>query len=130
REIASEYGAALSKAKGGEQDKLKSQLKAAQGEVDRSLVSFDGGKSRWDNSPVAGEFQNGNQESMMVSKDISGTSYYFFLDGKLWKYIRVLDKSAAGGDYKKFSKYVEDKFGKGRAKKGEVTPGQGETQFI
>lgn len=130
REVASEYGAALVKAKGGEQDKLKSQQKAAQGEVDRSLVSFDSGKSRWDSSPVAGEFQYNNQESMMVSKDISGTSYYFFLDGKLWKYIRVLDKSAAGGDYKKFSKYVEDKFGKGRAKKGEVTPTQGETQFI
>jgi hypothetical protein len=130
REVASEYGAALAKAKGGEQDKLKAQLKAAQGEVDRSLVSFDSGKTRWDNSPVAGEFTYGNQESMMVSKDISGSSYYFFLDGKLWKYIRILDKSAAGGDYKKFSKYVEDKFGKGRAKKGEITPGQGDTQFI
>lgn len=131
REVASEYSAALAKTKdAGEQGKLKNQLKAAQAEVDKSLTSFEHGKSRWDNSPVAGEFQYDNQESMMVSKDIAGTSYYFFVDGKLWKHVRVLDKKSAGGDFKKFSKYVEDKFGKGRSKKGEVTPGQGETQYL
>jgi hypothetical protein len=131
REVASEYNAALAKTKdAGEQGKLKTQLKAAQSEVDRSLISFQNGKSRWDNSPVAGEFTYDNQESMLVSKDISGSTYYFFVDSKLWKYVRVLDKSAAGGDFKKFSKYVEDKFGKGRGKKGEVTPGQGDTQWL
>lgn len=131
REIATEYNAALAKTKdAGEQGKLKTQMKSAQAEVDRSLTTFDKGKSKWDNSPVAGEFTYDNQESMLVSKDISGTTYYFFVDGKLWKYVRVLDKSAAGGDFKKFSKYVEDKFGKGRTKKGEVTPGQGETQWL
>lgn len=127
REIASEYNAASAKSKNAG---TASQIKAAQAEVDRSLTQFDHGKSRWDNSPIAGEFTYDNQESMLVSKDISGTSYYFFVDGKLWKYVRVLDKKAAGGDFKKFSKYIEDKFGKGRAKKGEVTPGQGETQWL
>jgi hypothetical protein len=131
REIATEYNAALAKTKdAGEQGKLKTQLKSALADVDKSMTSFEHGKSRWDNSPVAGEFTYDNQESMMVSKDISGTTYYFFVDGKLWKYVRVLDKNAAGGDFKKFSKYVEDKFGKGRGKKGEVTPGQGETQWL
>jgi len=94
------------------------------------LVPFVGGKSRWDNSPVAGEFTYDNEESMMVSKDINGATYYFFLDGKLWKYVRVMDKKAAGGDFKKFSKYIEDKFGKGREKSGEVTPGQGDTKWL
>lgn len=131
REIASEYNAALAKTKDpGEQGRLKTALKSAQAEVDRSLITFEKGKSKWDSSPIAGEFTYNNQESMLVSKDMSGTTYYFFLDGKLWKYVRVLDKSAAGGDFKKFSKYVEGKFGKGRVKKGEVTPGQGETQWI
>lgn len=131
REITSEYNAALAKTKAaGEQGKLKTQLKSALADIDRSLISFEHGKSRWDNSPVAGEFNYDNQESMLVSKDISGTTYYFFLDGKLWKYVRVLDKGAAGGDFKKFSKYVEDKFGKGRMKKGEATPGQGDTQWL
>jgi hypothetical protein len=131
RELASEYSAALSKTKdAGQQSKLKNDLKAAQSEVDKSTFSFTGGKSRWDSSPIAGEFSYDNQESMMMSKDISGTTYYFFLDGKLWKYVRILDKKAAGGDFKKFSKYIEDKFGKGREKKGEVTPGQGDTHWL
>ena len=131
REIASEYNAALAKTKDpGQQGKLKTALKSAQAEVDRSLTAFNKGKSKWDNSPVAGEFNYDNEESMLVSKDISGTSYYFFVDGKLWKYVRVLEKRAAGGDFKKFSKYVEGKFGKGRTKTGEVTPGQGDTKWI
>jgi hypothetical protein len=131
REIASEFNAALAKTKdAGKQAELKSQLKAAQAEVDRSHTSFDSGKSKWDSSPIAGEFTYNNQESMLVSKDITGTTYYFFVDGKLWKYVRIMDKSAAGGDFKKFSKYVEDKFGKGREKSGEVTPGQGATKWL
>jgi hypothetical protein len=130
RELATEYNAALAKTKdAGQQSKLKNELKTAQSEVDKT-VSFQGGKSRWDSSPIAGEFTYNNEESMMMSKDISGTTYYFFLDGKLWKYVRVLDKKAAGGDFKKFSKYIEDKFGKGREKKGEVTPGQGDTHWL
>jgi hypothetical protein len=34
------------------------------------------------------------------------------------------------GDFKKFASSVEGKFGKGRAKKGEVAPGAGEGQWL
>lgn len=96
--------------------------------IEKTLVNFENKGSRWDNSPVAGEFTYGNGESMMTAKGKDGSeSYYFFHDGKLWKVVKLLDKK---GDFKKFSSAIESKFGKGRAKKGEITPGQGNTQWL
>jgi hypothetical protein len=77
---------------------------------------------------VSGEFTYGNNEAMVASKGKDADVYYFFSDGKLWKIVKVLKN--ASGDFKKFSAQVEGKFGKGRAKKGEVTPGQGNTQWL
>ena len=131
REIAATYNAEIAKTKdAGKQAKLKAEAKRAQAEVEKSRVEFEGGKSRWDNSPIAGEYTYDNGESMLVAKGPGTDSYYFFLNGKLWKVVKVLDKQTAGADFKKFSKLVEDKFGKGRVKKGEVTPGQGNTQWL
>lgn len=130
RELAVTYNAEIAKTKdAGKQNKLKADLKSAQAAVGKSQVEFNGGKSRWDSSPVAGEFTYDNGESMLIAKGSGSDSYYFFLNGRLWKVVKVVDKQTAG-DFKKFSKSVEDKFGKGRSKKGEVTPGQGATQFI
>ena len=130
RELAVSYNAEIAKTKdAGKQAKLKADLKRAQADVARSPVEFQGGKSRWDSSPIAGEYTYDNGESMLVAKGAGADSYYFFLNGKLWKVVKVVDKQTAG-DFKKFSKSVEDKFGKGRNKKGEVTPGQGNTQWL
>jgi hypothetical protein len=132
RKLAAQYNEQIAKVKDpGKQAKLKADLKRAQGEVDRSLTNFEGASSRWDQSPIAGEFNYGNNESMLVAKGEGIGSYYFFVGGRLWKLVEVLDKSAAGGgDFKKFTQNIEDKFGKGRLKKGELTPGQGNTQWL
>lgn len=90
--------------------------------IEKSLVNFEGKSSRWDSSAIAGEFNYDDDQAMMVAKGKDGSeNYYFFRGGKLWKYVKVLDKK---GDYKKFTQGVEGKFGKGRVKKGELTPGQ------
>jgi hypothetical protein len=131
RQLNEHYTAEITKTKdSGKQAQLKTELKQAQSEVDKSLTNFEGGHSRWDSSPIAGEFTYGNSESVMASKDHGTDNYFFFVNGHLWKYIQVADKKEAGGDFKKFTHHVEDKFGKGRQKKGEVTPGQGQTQFV
>jgi len=131
RKLAAQYNEQIAKVKDpSKQAKLKADLKRAQGEVDRSLTNFEGGRSRWDQSPVAGEFNYDNNESMLVAKGEGIGSYYFFVGGRLWKLVEITDKAAAGGDFKKFSQAIEDKFGKGRPKKGELTPGQGSTQWI
>jgi len=131
RKLAAQYNEQIAKVKDpGKQAKLKADMKRAQGEVDHSLTNFEGGRSRWDQSPVAGEFNYDNNESMLVAKGEGTGSYYFFVSGKLWKLVEITDKGAAGGDFKKFSQAVEDKFGKGRLKKGELAPGQGSTQWV
>jgi len=132
RELAAQYAAQIAKTKdASKQSQLKSELKKAQSEVEKSLTSFEGGRSRWDSSPIAGEFTYDNSESMLVAKGTSSQDYYFFVNGKLWKIVKVLDKQAAGGgDFKKFTSVTEDKFGKGRLKKGELTPGHGSTQWL
>jgi hypothetical protein len=129
RKLAERYNAEIKKTHdAAKQAQLKASLKTAQSSLVKA--SFEGSSSRWDHSPVAGEFSYGNNESMLASKDDGSENYYFFLSGRLWKWYKALDKSAAGGDFKKFSQSVESKFGKGHAKKGELTPGQGQTQWI
>ena len=113
------------------QTKLRDDMKRAQASVQKSLVNFEGRGSRWDSSAVAGEFSYGNGESMVVYEDSGSQNYYFFLNGRLWKWYKALDSSAFGGNnFKKFSGSVEKKFGKGHAKTGELSPGQGKTQWV
>jgi hypothetical protein len=132
RKLEERYSAQIKKTHdAGKQAKLKSDLKRAQAEVSKGLVEFTGSSSRWDRSPVAGEFTYGNGESMLVAKDEGSENYYFFVSGHLWKWFKVLDKDAFGhGDFKKFAQSIEGKFGKGRLKKGEVSPGQGDGQWL
>jgi hypothetical protein len=130
RAIGEHYAAQMKKAKGGKQAKLEEEMKRAQAEVEKSRVEFQGSKSRWDSSPVAGEFNYGDDESMLVAKLGDGQSYYFFRDGQLWKWYKAIDASNVNGGFKKFSNSVEGSFGKGRAKKGEPNPGQGEMQWV
>lgn len=101
-------------------------------DIKSTRVEFEGSKSRWDSSPVAGEFNYGDDQSMLVAKDGKATSYYFFRDGHLWKWYKALDQAQFGGSggFKKFSSQIEGSFGKGRAKKGELNPNQGETQWV
>ena len=131
RRLEDVYDAQIQKTKdSGKKAQLRADLKRAQAEVAKSKVDFGGSSSRWDRSPIAGEFDYDNNESMLSAKEPDAENYYFFVSGRLWKWVRVMDKSAAGGDFKKFSSAIEGKFGKGRAKKGEIAKGQGETQYL
>ncbi len=114
------------------QSQLRDDLKRAQSEVQKSQVSFEGGhSSRWDGSAIAGEFTYGNNESMVVNKDEASENYYFFINGRLWKWYKALGESAFGGaNFGKFSQTIEKRFGKGHLKKGELSPGQGQTQWV
>jgi hypothetical protein len=113
------------------QSQLRDEMKRAQSEVQQSQVSFGDGHSRWDSSVIAGEFGHGDGESMVVYKDESSENYYFFLNGRLWKWYKALDDSAFGGNnFKRFSQSIEKKFGHGHEKKGELSAGQGQTQWI
>jgi hypothetical protein len=131
RKIAEQYESQISKAKGSKQSQLREDMKRAQTSVKNSQVSFDGSRSRWDSSAVAGEFTYGNSESMVVYEDEGSQNYYFFINGRLWKWYKAFDTRAFGGsNFKKFTTSIEKKFGKGHAKSGELSPGQGKTQWV
>lgn len=101
-------------------------------DISKTRVEFEGSKSRWDSSVIAGEFSYGDDESMLTAKVDGAQSFYFFRDGRLWKWYKALDQSKFGGSggFKKFASSLEGTFGKGRAKKGELNPNQGETQWV
>ncbi|HEX4351547.1 MAG TPA: hypothetical protein VHZ95_01510 [Polyangiales bacterium] len=128
RKLADHYNEAIKQTHdAGKQAQLKAAAKRSIGDFANSKVEFEGKSSRWDRSPIAGEFNYGEGQSMLVAKDETATNYYFFVNDHLWKWFKSFDQ---GGDFKKFSSSVEGKFGKGRLKKGELAPGQGQTQFI
>src|SRR3954466_5462449 len=76
RKIGERYAEQMKKADAGKQAKLKDEMKRAQADVDKSRVSFAGTRSRWDSSPIAGEFNYGEDESMLVVNDESSQNYY------------------------------------------------------
>lgn len=130
RKLEERYTAQMKKASGAKKAQLAEEMKREQAAVAKSRVEFSGSKSRWDSSPVAGEFNYDGDESMISAKSENGTNYYFFRDGQLWKWYKAVDAGAVSGGFKKFASSVESNFGKGRAKKGEPNPGQGEMQWI
>jgi hypothetical protein len=130
RKLAEQYEEQMAKASDSKKSRLRDELKSAQSEVASSKVDFEGRSSRWSSSAIAGEFVSGNGESMIIYEDSSSQNYYFFAGGRLWKWYKAFPSSSFGGSFKKFSASIEKKFGKGRAKTGEVAPGQGESQWI
>jgi hypothetical protein len=132
RKVGEQYAAKMKGADSAKQSKLRDEMKRTQSEIEKSRVAFEGSRSRWDSSPIAGEFNYGDDESMLTVKGDGSQSFYFFRDGRLWKWYKALDQAQFGGSsgFKKFSSSLEGTFGKGRAKKGELNPKQGEAQWI
>ena len=82
-----------------------------------NYVSFDGHKTGWDVSPVAGEFAQGNSEAMLVVANGRTRDMYFFVRGKLWKWYQELtdqDSDNALSAYRK-------RFGRGNPQRERVS---------
>ncbi len=127
--LKKEYTSKLKKAKGTSKHMLKSEYSRRLNAFKNSLVEFNG-RSRWDHTSISEEYTHGNGESMMVLQGDAFDSYYFFIDGRLWKWVRTMP-ARSFGSYKKFSRSIEKKFGKGYEKNGETNPGSGrEYRFI
>lgn len=70
--------------------RLRAQLEREVFEFRSAIIAFDGRRTGYEVSPVAGEFMVGSDESMLVLRDRGGDHFFFFIDGKLWKYGRLL----------------------------------------
>lgn len=123
QEAAREAGKQKGFGKHEAERRLAEQLR----QIEHGVFAFGGGRSRWDSGPIGDQFTHGNQESVLVYDDGDSRNYYFFIQGRLWKWYKSYPSRAFGGtDFKRFSKLVEKKFGRGRVKEGELYAGTGE----
>lgn len=98
------------------QDALYDAAKEQARRLSENYVSFDGHKTGWDVSPIAGEFAQGNGEAMLVVANGNTRDLYFFMRGKLWKWYRELtdqDSDNALAIYRK-------RFGRGSAQRERI----------
>ena len=80
------------------QDALYQEAQERVRRVSENFVAFDGQKTGWDVSPIGSEFTHGNRESMLVVAGKGSRDMYFFMQGKLWKWIRELSPETGAED--------------------------------
>ena len=73
-----------------ERAKRRAQLDREVFDFQSRLIAFDGRRTGYEVSAVAGEFMAGTDESMLVLKDPDGDHFFFFVNGRMWKYARML----------------------------------------
>ena len=130
--LTDQYGEKIKKAKGAAKAGLERELATRQKEIAGSHVfEFSGKSSRWDRTPIAGEFGYGTDESMLVLNDGESENYYFFLEGRLWKWVKLYPSSQFGGkNFGKFSTAIQGKFGKGYKKESELNGSSKKLSFL
>ena len=111
--VKEKYRPLIAKTKGAiEEDRLRLQAKQELAAIKKGLVEFDGRSSGWDVSFLKGEFTHNNGESMLVVRDDNSQNFYFFIDGRLWKWYKAFDASVfPAGNFGVFSAAVKKKFG-------------------
>ncbi len=89
-------------------DHERAALRAARdkelADVTGNEVVFDGRRTGWESSIIAGEFAAETQESLYLWRDGEVVHFFFLHEGKLWKYARRLEDGAGPfatrlGDY-------------------------------
>lgn len=106
-----------------ERDKIKT--------IRESLVRFDGQSTGWDIGFLSDEFTHNNGESMVVMKDSNSQNFYFFIDGRFWKWYKALDISVfAGKGFQDFVDAMQRKFGEAKMMEGELVPGKEKRKWL
>lgn len=129
--MADQYAEKIKKAKGSAKASLERELASKQKAINGKVVEFTGKSSRWDKTPIAGEYGYGTGESMLAIDDGESENYYFFLDGRLWKWVKLYPTSQFGGkSFGKFSSAIQKKFGKGYKKETELNGSSQKYTFL
>ncbi len=85
------YGPRLKKALDTrERSALRHELADEVRALRQGLVAFDGGRTGFEVSIVAGEFVPGAEEALLLFREGSVDHYFFFTHGKMWKYARPM----------------------------------------
>lgn len=127
--IREAYQERLSKAPGAiEEDRIRHDMNSDIRRLRESYVRFDGERNGWDVSFLRGEFTHGNRESMLVYRDSNSQNFYFFIQGRLWKWYKAFDASVfQGQSFEQFARAVQGRFGTAADRSGRLVEG-GPTQ--
>jgi hypothetical protein len=118
--IKEKYRPLIAKTKDAvEEDRLRQEARQELDAIKKGTVDFDGRSTGWDVSFLKGEFTQNNNESMLVVRDGNSQNFYFFIEGKLWKWYKAFDAAVfPAGNFGVFAATLEKRFGDG--KEGEA----------
>ncbi|HJL16042.1 MAG TPA: hypothetical protein RMH99_10310 [Sandaracinaceae bacterium LLY-WYZ-13_1] len=128
--IRESYRERLSKAPGAiEEDRIRHEMNAEIRRLRESYVRFEGDRTGWDLSFLRGEFTHGNRESMLVYRDDNSQNFYFFIQGRLWKWYKAFDANVfRGRSFDQFAGAVQGRFGEAVQRQGSLTGERGGRQ--
>jgi hypothetical protein len=114
--IKEKYRPLIAKTKDAvEEDRLRQEARQELDAIKKGTVDFDGRSTGWDVSFLKGEFTQNNNESMLVVRDGNSQNFYFFIEGKLWKWYKAFDAAVfPAGNFGVFSATLEKRFGPGK----------------
>jgi len=113
-----------------QEDKLRGAMRDELGKVRSSVVEFNGVKTGWDASFLKPEFSHNDGESMFVVGDDNSQNYYFFVNGKLWKWYKAFNAEAfQGKKFDQFATALQGRFGKAAERTGDLN-GQGKQKWL
>lgn len=114
-----------------EEDRLREEAKDELKRIKASYVEFSGRTTGWDVSFLRDEFTHGNDEAMMVVRDQNSQNFFFFINGRLWKWYKAFDAAVfAAGSFDNFARAVQRKFGESSAKEGQLAPGAAARRWL
>jgi hypothetical protein len=114
-----------------EEDRLRTAATDEMKRIRDSYVEFKGTSTGWDVSFLKGEFTHGNNESMIVQRDKNSQNFYFFINGKLWKWYKAFDAEVfKAGDFNGFADAVQRRFGPAKDASGELAAGGGSRHWL
>jgi hypothetical protein len=130
--VKAKYQPLIAKTKSAvEEDHLREQERDELAAISKGYVEFDGRTTGWDVSFLKGEFAHKTNESMLVVRDSNSQNFYFFIDGKFWKWYKAFDAAVfPADDFAAFEKAIERRFGPSRSVHAELRPGEAERQWL
>lgn len=96
-----------------------------------SYVEFNGRTTGYDSGFLRDEFTHRNNEAMLRVRGDNGEDYFFFINGRLWKWYHAFDASVfQGADFEQFTAALARRFGEGRLRTGALVEHADERQWM
>lgn len=114
-----------------DQDRLVHERNREVRRLRRNVVRFNGRTTGYDSGFLRDEFTHNNNEEMIRVRGENADDYFFFIDGKLWKWYHAFDASVfAGADWETFKTALSRRFGEGLERSGKLHEAADERTWV